>query len=73
MKQLDAIKNDLKLRYHRRTVDWLLPYDMKALVELTEEMVHENGGQTIDWLLKMGMGTKHILNFKQDRNSQNTG
>jgi len=57
MKQLDVIKNDLNLRYQGSAVDWLLPCDMNALVELTEEMGHENGGQTIDCLLKMGMGT----------------
>ena len=50
-----------------------LPSDMKALVELTEETGHENGGQTIDWLLKMGMGTERILNFKQEPHSQNAG
>lgn len=72
-KQLDDIKNDLNLRSHGRAVGWLLPHNMKGLVDLTKQMGYDNGGQTIEWLSTMGMGSERILNFKQELDSQNAG
>ena len=46
---------------------------MKGLVELTEEMGYASGGQTIDWLLKMGMETEKMIHFRQELDSQTGG
>ena len=43
IKRLDEIKNDLNLGFHGRTVNWLLPYNTKGLVELTKEMDYDKG------------------------------
>jgi hypothetical protein len=72
-KQLDHIKNDLNLRYRGRAVGWLLPHNLKGLVDLTKQMGFDNGGQTIEWLSTMGMGSERILNLKQELDSQNGG
>lgn len=64
-------KNDLNLRYLGRAVGWLLPHNMKGLVDLKKQMGFDNNGQTIEWLLTMKMGSERMLKFKQQLDSQN--
>ena len=73
IKLFDEIKNDLKLKFLGRAVDWIMPGNMKGLVELTEQMGYANGRQTIDWLVKMGLETKGIVKLKQELDSQTGG
>ena len=50
-------------------VRWILPSDTNTLVDLTNELGFEKGGQTIDSLLQ---GGKNVLNLTRELGFQNT-
>ena len=68
--QLHELSTCLHLKSVGVAADWILPSEMNGLVELENDLGHEKGGNTIDWLVPMG---KNLVSLTQELGFQNIG